>query len=139
MSGASIGVSDIARAGASCVPWWRETALAISQNNNSANIFNISSSASFRYIAPYPGRVLGLGVYLDVVISAGQLDVEVHINNTEVGQISLTSASPISQHSFFATALSFAAGETIDVRYSSDGLLAGATAFIAIPTMLFDG
>lgn len=117
--------------------WYRET-IAASQASNALNIFAGSSASTFRWIAPYAGKVIGVMVGADANMTAGALDIECFINNAEAGQISYSGAVTMPRTDNFTTPLSFTAGQTVDFRYTTDAGIAPLLNLQVIPILIFD-
>lgn len=122
----------------SAVPFWRESAVIAAQSSNAINIFNASSAAAARWVAPVAGSVIGCSVGGDAQISAGTLTLEVYVNNAlSQSFAALSSADTLPKVILLGTAATFTANQTVDFRYSSDASLAGLAQIQVIPIFLF--
>lgn len=94
---------------------------------------NISTAAGFVNIVAYkPGKVQYLEINFRSAITAGQIDIEIFKNTVEQTQISFTSASATSGTYEPPVAVNLVAGDTIQIRYSSDAAFSMTTAGVLV-------
>lgn len=75
------------------------------------------------------GSILGSTVQLSAAITAGSLDAEVFVNNVDTGIdiVMDTAATTEFKNSYVRGTYNFQAGQTLGVKYTSDGSLAPTT------------
>lgn len=112
------------------------TGITISQTNVQAAMDALAGGRVGMYTS---GRIIGLSWSLNAAVSAGTLTFTVFKNGSSSGvSKALVNGNP--QHSVHidATGATFVSGDTIDIRYSSDGTLAGPATAIVIPYVVFE-
>jgi len=113
------------------------TGIVINQTNLQINLGGIALAG--RISMPASGRIVGIVWELNTVVTAGTLTISVFKNGSSSGvSKALTSASAVrGVHS--QTPVSFAATDSLDIRYTSDaGLLGPGTGLFWI-TYVIDG
>jgi hypothetical protein len=120
-------------------PWYRETAVAAATAvRNLLSLYNVSAAASFKFVAPYSGVCLGWTVGADANITAGTLNVEFGVNGAQAAVVSYTSADVFPKASLLATPAAFAAGDALDMAYTSDAGLLTLTIITAQPILVYN-
>lgn len=120
-------------------PWYRETAIAAATGSrNFFSLYNVTAAASFKFVAPYSGFCLGWTIGADANITAGTLNVEFGVNAVQAAVVSYTSADVFPKVSLLATPAAFAAGDSLDMAYTSDAGLLTLTIVTAQPILIYN-
>lgn len=94
-----------------------------------------AGSTQVGLVMPYAGSIVGLGVWLTTARSAGTVSVTVYVNDVATA-LTVTINTNVNKNNALATAgtINFAAGDHINLRYTTDGTWAPTTNNI-VPTI----